>query len=105
MSRKLHREISHRWFRIGAYDEQKVKNRTPLGSLSFWLSSLKKPMGTRARTGGGKPRESAMKRKFIMLAVSSFLVAANSGAGAQHTVVTDQDLMDKLKDTAPAAVL
>jgi uncharacterized protein YaeQ len=28
MSRKLHREISHRWFRIGAYDEQKVKNRT-----------------------------------------------------------------------------
>ena len=46
-----------------------------------------------------------MKRKFIMLAVSSFLVAANSGAGAQHTVVTDQDLMDKLKDTAPAAVL
>jgi hypothetical protein len=39
MSRKLHREISHRWFRIGAYDEQKVKNRTPLGSLRFWLSS------------------------------------------------------------------
>jgi hypothetical protein len=47
---------------------------TPLGSLRFWLSSLKKPMGTRARTGGGKPREGAMKRKFIMLAVSSSLV-------------------------------
>src|ERR1700730_12014726 len=27
MSRKLHREISRRWFRIGAYDEQMVKNR------------------------------------------------------------------------------
>jgi hypothetical protein len=46
-----------------------------------------------------------MKRKFIMLAVSSSLVAAISGAVAQHTVVTDQELMDKLKDAAPAAVL
>ena len=27
MSRKLHREISRRWIRIGAYDEQMVKNR------------------------------------------------------------------------------
>jgi hypothetical protein len=27
MSRKLHREISRRWFKIGAYDEQMVKNR------------------------------------------------------------------------------
>jgi hypothetical protein len=27
MSRKLHREISRRWFRISAYDEQMVKNR------------------------------------------------------------------------------
>jgi len=27
MSRKLHREISRRGFRIGAYDEQMVKNR------------------------------------------------------------------------------
>jgi hypothetical protein len=27
MSRKLHREISRRWFTIGAYDEQMVKNR------------------------------------------------------------------------------
>jgi hypothetical protein len=25
MSRKLHREISRRWFRIGAYDEQMGK--------------------------------------------------------------------------------
>jgi len=46
-----------------------------------------------------------MKRTFIMLAVSSSLVAAISGAVAQHTVVTDQELMDKLKDAAPAAVL
>jgi hypothetical protein len=46
-----------------------------------------------------------MKRKIIMLAVISSLVAAVSGAVAQHTVVTDQELMDKLKDAAPAAVL
>jgi hypothetical protein len=46
-----------------------------------------------------------MKRKIIMLAVSSSLVAAISGAAAQHAVVTDQELMDKLKDAAPAAVL
>ena len=46
-----------------------------------------------------------MKRAFIMLAVSSSLVAAISGAVAQHTVVRDQELMDKLKDAAPAAVL
>ena len=46
-----------------------------------------------------------MKRTFIMLAVSSSLLAAISGAVAQHTVVTDQELMDKLKDAAPAAVL
>jgi len=95
MSRKLHREISHRWIRIGAYDEQKVKNRTPLGSLRFWLSSLKKPMGTRARTGGSKPTKGAMKGKIIMLAVSSSVVATISGAAAQHPVVTDQELMDK----------
>ncbi len=31
--------------------------------------------------------------------------AAISGAVAQHTVVTDQELMDKLRDAAPAAVL
>jgi hypothetical protein len=81
-----------------------VKNRAPLGSLSFWLSSLKKPMGTRARTGGGKPRKGAMKCKFIMLAVSSSLVAVISGAVAQHTVVKDQELMDKLKDAAPGGL-
>ena len=46
-----------------------------------------------------------MKRTFIMLAVSSSLLAAISGADAQHTVVTDQELMDKLRDAAPAAVL
>ena len=46
-----------------------------------------------------------MKRTFIMLAVSSSLLAAISGAVAQHTVVTDQELMDKLRDAAPAAVL
>ena len=46
-----------------------------------------------------------MKRKFILLAVSSSIVAAISGAVAQHTVVTDQELMDKLKEAAPAAVL
>jgi hypothetical protein len=50
-------------------------------------------MGARARTGGGKPREGAMKRTFIMLAVCSSLLAAISGAAAQHTVVTDQELM------------
>ena len=46
-----------------------------------------------------------MKRTFIMLAVSSSLLAAISGAVAQHTVVTDQELMDKLRDAAPAAVV
>jgi hypothetical protein len=46
-----------------------------------------------------------MKRKIIMLAVSSSLVLAISGAVAQHTVVAEQELMDKLKDAAPAAVL
>ena len=46
-----------------------------------------------------------MKRTFIMLAVISSLLAAISGAVAQHTVVTDQELMDKLRDAAPAAVL
>ena len=70
--------------------------------VGFWRGSLKKPMGARARTGGGKPREGAMKRTFIMLAVSSSLLAAISGADAQHTVVTDQELMDKLRDAAPA---
>jgi hypothetical protein len=61
-------------------------------------------MATRVRTGGSKPTKGAMKRKIIMLAVSSSLVAAISAA-AQHTVVTDHELMDKLKDAAPAAVL
>jgi hypothetical protein len=46
-----------------------------------------------------------MKRTFIMLAVISSLLAAISGAVAQNTVVTDQELMDKLRDAAPAAVL
>jgi hypothetical protein len=46
-----------------------------------------------------------MKRTFIMLAVISSLLAAISGAVAQHTVVTAQELMDKLRDAAPAAVL
>ena len=46
-----------------------------------------------------------MKRKFTMLAVSSSLVAVIPVAAAQHAVVTDQELMDKLKDAAPAAVL
>ena len=45
-----------------------------------------------------------MKRTFIMLAVSSSLVATISGAVAQLAVVADQELMDKLKDVAPAAV-
>ena len=46
-----------------------------------------------------------MKRTFIMLAVSSSLVAAIPVAAAQHAAMTDQELMDKLKDAAPAAVL
>jgi hypothetical protein len=46
-----------------------------------------------------------MKRTFITLAVSSSLVATISGVVAQHAVVADQELMDKLKDAAPAAVL
>jgi hypothetical protein len=35
MSRKLHREISRRWFRIGAYDEQMVKNRASVRTAAF----------------------------------------------------------------------
>ena len=46
-----------------------------------------------------------MKRKFKMLAVSASLVGVISVAAAQHATITDQELMDKLKDAAPAAVL
>ncbi len=46
-----------------------------------------------------------MKRTFIMLAVTLSLVGVISGAAAQHAAVTNQELMDKLKDAAPAAVL
>ena len=46
-----------------------------------------------------------MKRMFTILAVSLSLVGVISGAAAQHATVTDQELMDKLKDAAPAAVL
>lgn len=46
-----------------------------------------------------------MKRTLKILAVSSSLAAAISAAAAQHAMVTDQELMDKLKDAAPAAVL
>ncbi len=46
-----------------------------------------------------------MKRAFIILAVSSSLVAVISGAAAQQAPVSDQELTDKLKDAAPAAVL
>ncbi|MDQ6869210.1 MAG: hypothetical protein M3178_12775 [Pseudomonadota bacterium] len=40
-----------------------------------------------------------------MLAAGSSLVAVISGTAAQHAAITDQELMDKLKDAAPAAVL
>ncbi len=46
-----------------------------------------------------------MKRTFIMLAASSSLVAAVAVAAAEPAAVTDQELMDKLTDAAPAAVL
>ena len=46
-----------------------------------------------------------MKRMVTILAVSLSLVGVISGAAAQHAMVTDQELMDKLKDAAPAAVL
>ena len=46
-----------------------------------------------------------MKHTLAMLAAGSFSVAAISVAAAQHAAVTDQELMDKLKDAAPAAVL
>jgi hypothetical protein len=46
-----------------------------------------------------------MKRMFTILAVSLSLVAVISGAAAQRAAVTDQELMDILKDAAPAAVL
>jgi hypothetical protein len=46
-----------------------------------------------------------MKYTLAMLAAGSFFVAAISVVAAQHAAVTDQELMDKLKDAAPAAVL
>ncbi|MGQ0443604.1 MAG: hypothetical protein ACT4O2_00375 [Beijerinckiaceae bacterium] len=46
-----------------------------------------------------------MKRTFKMWAAGLSCVAAISGAAAQHAMVTDQELMDKLKGAAPAAVL
>ena len=46
-----------------------------------------------------------MKRTFAILAVSFFLAGVNLVAAAQHATVTDKELMDKLKDAAPADVL
>ncbi len=46
-----------------------------------------------------------MKYKLAMLAAGSSFVAAISVAAAQNAAVTDQELMAKLKDAAPAAVL
>ncbi len=46
-----------------------------------------------------------MKHTFAMLAAGLSFVAAISVAAAQHAAVTDHQLMDKLKDAAPAAVL
>ena len=46
-----------------------------------------------------------MKHTLAMRAAGALFVAAISVAAAQHAVVTDQELMDKLKDAAPAAVL
>ena len=46
-----------------------------------------------------------MKHTLAVLAAGSFFVAAISVVTAQHAAVTDQELMDKLKDAAPAAVL
>ena len=46
-----------------------------------------------------------MRRKFPILAVSLSLMGVISRATAQHAMITDQELMDKLKDAAPAAVL
>src|ERR1700732_3069442 len=58
MSRTLHREISRRWFRIGAYDEQMVKNRPSRSArtaafvaareitpqpLAFWTARASRP--------------------------------------------------------------
>jgi hypothetical protein len=46
-----------------------------------------------------------MTRMFTILAVSLSLVGVISGAAAQQATMTDQELMDKLKGAAPAAVL
>ena len=46
-----------------------------------------------------------MKGIFTLLAAGSSVVAAISGAFAQHAMMMDQELMDTLKDSAPAAVL
>ena len=46
-----------------------------------------------------------MKRMFTILAVSLSLVGVISVAAAQHATITDRELMDKLEDAAPAAVL
>jgi hypothetical protein len=46
-----------------------------------------------------------MKGIFTRLTAGSFLVAAISCAYAQQAMMTDEELMDALKDAAPAAVL
>src|SRR5262249_5904390 len=46
-----------------------------------------------------------MKCVFARLAAGSFLIAAISCAYAQQAMMTDEELIDALKDAAPAAVL
>jgi hypothetical protein len=53
----------------------------------------------------GGTKEDAMKHMFAMLTAGLSFVAAIPAAAAEPAAVTDQELMDKLKDAAPAAVL
>jgi hypothetical protein len=62
MSRKLHREISRRWFRIGAYDEQMVKNRA---SRPVWTPVFVAAREITPQLPIQRPERSAIAERFF----------------------------------------
>jgi hypothetical protein len=60
---------------------------------------------TGGRTGSGQQKEDAMKHTLAILAACLSLGGAIGVEAAEPALVTDQELLDKLKDAAPATVL
>src|SRR6187551_102360 len=75
-------------------------SRPPSGMLGPLRSPTVRPNFLYNSVLGGRP----MQPKLVSLALT-FLVAGVALANAEHAMVTDEQLMENLKGSAPAAIL